>query len=229
MVNEAGAVDAAPAGETAARGGSPLPVVGVGASAGGLAATTDLLRHLGPQPGVAVVIVHHLDPTHESSLAEIISRVTPLPVRAAADGLEVEPDRIYVVPQNAILGMRGGALTLRPRTEEGHHLPIDRFFESLAVDRTVQPLGVVLTGAGSDGTEGIKAIKTHGGITFAQDGSAEYGSMPESAIATGCVDFILPPTGAMSWRCSRRVRSDTSSRTRHRKSSSRRCGPWPMT
>jgi two-component system CheB/CheR fusion protein len=175
---------------------SRVPVAGIGASAGGLAATTELLRHLGAKPGVAVVIVHHLDPTHESSLAEIVSRATPLPVRTVVDGIHAEPDQIYVIPENAVLTIHEGILRLEPRTEAGkQHLPIDRFFESLAADRTLRALGVVLTGSGSDGTAGIQAIKTAGGITFAQDRSAEYGSMPESAIATGCVDFVLPPEG----------------------------------
>ncbi len=171
-------------------------MVAVGASAGGLAATTELVRHLGPEPGVAIVVVHHLDPHHPSSLPELIAKVTPLSVHTAVDGQRVEANRIYVGPQNAIVGIKDGALALEARSETaGHHYPIDRLFESLAIDRTVQALGVVLTGTGSDGTVGIQAIKTNGGITFAQDGSAEHRGMPESAIATGCVDFILAPDG----------------------------------
>jgi two-component system, chemotaxis family, CheB/CheR fusion protein len=196
MVPDAAATDTSTGEPTAARPASRIPVTGIGASAGGLAATTDLLRHLGPQPGLAVVIVHHLDPTYESNLAEIVSRATTLPVRVVVSGIHVEPNQVYVVPENAILGIREGALRLEPRAETAkHHLPIDRFFESLAADRSIQALGVVLTGTGSDGTAGIQAIKANGGITFAQDRSAEYASMPESAIATGCVDFILPPEG----------------------------------
>ncbi len=123
----------------------PLPVAGVGASAGGLAATSDLLRHLGPRPGIATVIVHHLDPAHESSLVEIFSRITALPVHTVSDGMRVEPDHVYVVPPNAGLAIANGTLGLRPRIEgSGPHHPIDRFFESLAVDRTVHALGVVV-------------------------------------------------------------------------------------
>jgi two-component system CheB/CheR fusion protein len=178
------------------RGRSLFPIVGVGASAGGLAATAELLRHLGATPGVAVVVVHHLDPTHESSLVEIFSRATPLPVHGASDDMPVEPNHVYVVPPNADLLLVDGLLKVTPRlVTNGRHLPIDRFFESLATDRTVYAVGVVLTGTGSDGTQGIKAIKAEGGITLVQDGSAEHRSMPDSAIATGCVDFVLPPEG----------------------------------
>lgn len=173
-----------------------FPIVGVGASAGGLAATTDLLRHLGTRPDIAAVIVHHLDPSHASSLVDIFSRVTPLPVESISDGMRVEPNHIYVVPPNAGLMIIEDKLTVTPRTEKGGlHLPIDRFFESLARDRNAHAVGVVLTGTGSDGSIGVRAIRAEGGVTFAQDGSAEHRGMPDSAIATGCVDFILPPEG----------------------------------
>ncbi|MBI4955335.1 MAG: PAS domain S-box protein [Myxococcales bacterium] len=178
----------------AARTRALFPVVGVGASAGGLAATSKLLRNLGSAPGVAVVIVHHLDPTRDSSLVEILARATPLPVHAASDGARVEPNHVYVVPPSADLVIVDGILGVTPRTDTGGlHLPVDRFLESLARDRSVYAVGVLLTGTGSDGTAGIKAVKTEGGLTFAQDASAEYRSMPDSAIATGCVDFVLPP------------------------------------
>jgi two-component system CheB/CheR fusion protein len=139
------------------------------------------------------VVVHHLDPSHESSLVDIFSRVTPLPVAAVSDGTRVESNHVYVVPPNAGLGIARGRLHLTPRLETGGlHLPIDRFLESLAHDRTDHAIGVVLTGTGADGAIGIRAIKAEGGITFAQDASAEHRSMPQSAIGTGCVDFILP-------------------------------------
>jgi two-component system, chemotaxis family, CheB/CheR fusion protein len=173
-----------------------FPIVAVGASAGGLAASGELLRELGAAPGVAVVLVHHLDPAHESSLVEIFSRLTPLSVVVAADEVLVEVDHVYVMPPNAGLLIEHGHLKVVPRVEQaGLHLPINRFFESLAEDRDSRAVGVVLSGTGFDGTEGIKAIKRDGGITLAQDASAEYGGMPESAIATGCVDFVLPPAG----------------------------------
>ncbi|MEO8182017.1 MAG: chemotaxis protein CheB, partial [Deltaproteobacteria bacterium] len=171
-----------------------FPIAGVGASAGGLAATTELVKALGPNPGIGLVIVHHLDPAHPSSLVEIFSRATAMPVQVASEGLRVEPNHVYVLPPNAGLILSGGVLYLTPRIEEaGLHLPIDRFFESLAEDRKGYAMGLLLSGSGSDGTIGIRAIKAAGGITFAQDASAEYRSMPDSAIATGCVDRVLSP------------------------------------
>ena len=173
-----------------------FPIAAVGASAGGLEPTAELLRGLGAEPHVATVIIHHLDPTHESGLVDILSRATTMPVVAAAEGARVEPNRVYVLPPNAGLLIRRGVLKLVPRSEEGGlHLPIDRFFESLALDRDGTAVGVVLSGSGFDGTEGVKAIKREGGIALAQDATAQYASMPQSAIATGCVDFILPPAG----------------------------------
>jgi len=187
-------VDVKEASATDARGA--FPIVGVGASAGGLSPTSELMRGLGAAPGIAVVIIHHLDPTHESSLVEILSRATALPVVVATDGALVEPNHVYVMPPNVGLLISRGILKLVPREEHGGlHLPINRFFESLALDCDGLAVGVVLSGTGFDGTEGIKAIKREGGITLAQDATAQYGSMPESAIATGCVDFILPPDG----------------------------------
>ena len=175
---------------------APFPIAAIGASAGGLSPTCELLRELGARPGVAVVVVHHLDPTHESGLVDILSRASAMPVTATADGARVEPDHVYVVPPNAGLLIERGILKVVPRVEErGLHLPIDRFFESLAVDRDGLAVGIVLSGSGFDGTEGIKALKREGGITLAQDASAQYESMPQSAIATGCVDLALPPGG----------------------------------
>jgi two-component system CheB/CheR fusion protein len=175
---------------------SLFPVVAIGASAGGLAPTVELVRELGPHPGIAVVVIHHLDPTHESGLVEILSRAAAFPVVAATDGVRVEPNRLYVLPPNAGLLISQGLLKVVPRQEEGGlHLPIDRFCESLALDRDGLAVGVVLSGSGFDGTEGIRAIKREGGIALAQDATAAFGSMPQSAIATGCVDFILPPEG----------------------------------
>jgi two-component system CheB/CheR fusion protein len=190
-------LEAQPSEDAGAGGPRALfPVVGVGASAGGLAASGELLRELGSAPGVAVVIVHHLDPSHESSLVEIFSRLTPLQVVAATEGVRVEPDHVYVMPPNAGLLIHAGLLNLVPRIEQaGLHLPINRFFESLAQDQDGLAVGVVLSGTGFDGTEGIKAIKRGGGLTLAQDVTAQYPSMPESATATGCVDCVLPPAG----------------------------------
>ena len=173
-----------------------FPIAAIGASAGGLAPTVELIRELGAQPGIAVVVIHHLDPTRESGLVEILSRATAMPVVAASDGVRVEANHVFVVPPNADLLLSRGALRAVPRLEEGGlHLPIDRFCESLALDCEGLAVGVVLSGSGFDGTKGIKAIKQEGGITLAQDASAAFDSMPRSAVATGCVDFILPPAG----------------------------------
>jgi two-component system, chemotaxis family, CheB/CheR fusion protein len=173
-----------------------FPIVAVGASAGGLAPTVELLSELGRESQIAIVIIHHLDATHESGLVEILSRATTLPVAAASDGVRVEPGHVYVIPPNAGLLIAQRSLRIVPRRDTGGlHLPIDRFFESLAHDCDGLAVGVVLSGSGFDGTEGVKAIKRAGGIVLAQDGTAQYASMPQSAIATGCVDFILPPAG----------------------------------
>lgn len=173
-----------------------FPVVAVGASAGGLVPTVELLRELGPRPDVAVVVIHHLDPTHESALVEIQSRATSLAVVFATDGVRVEPNHVYVLPPNADLLIQAGILNLVPRVYTRHlHLPINQFFESLAEDQESLAVGVVLSGTGYDGTNGIKAIKSHGGIALAQDTTAQFSGMPESAIATGCVDFISSPPG----------------------------------
>jgi PAS domain S-box-containing protein len=171
-----------------------FPIVGVGASAGGLAASIELSRHLGPLPGAGIVIFHHLEPTHESALVEILSRTTPLSVQSADDGSRVEPNRIYIVPPNARLSIEDGLLKLTPRPDgAGAALPIDAFFESLAEDCQHLAIGVILSGSGADGSAGVRAIKAAGGMTFAQDQSAEYRSMPESAVRTGCVDQTLSP------------------------------------
>jgi len=168
-----------------------FPIVGVGASAGGLAPTTLLLRRLGERPGVGVVVVHHLDPKHESNLVDILSRATSMPVEAARDGERVHVNRVHVLPPGAELTLEHGALRLAPRSGSGAQLPVDAFLSALANDCHGRAVGVVLSGMGADGSRGIASIKAEGGITFAQEG-AEHESMPQSAIATGCVDFILP-------------------------------------
>ncbi|MGD0679138.1 MAG: chemotaxis protein CheB [Polyangiaceae bacterium] len=181
---------------TGAAGYGSFLIAAVGASAGGLAPTSELLRELGANPGIAVVVIHHLDATHESKLVEILSRTTSMPVAGASDGARIEPGHVYVVLPNEELLIHQGILKVMPRLPEGGlHLPIDRFFESLALDQDSLGAGVVLSGSGFDGTEGVKAIKREGGIALAQDATAEYASMPQSAVATGCVDFVLPAGG----------------------------------
>jgi two-component system CheB/CheR fusion protein len=170
-------------------------IVGVGASAGGLEACSEMLNHLPPEPGLALVLVQHLDPRHSSSLVELLSRTTRMPVLAAQDGMVMEADHVYVIPPNASLTTADGMLLLVPRPI-GHQMPIDVFFRSLAEAEGSNAIGVILSGTASDGTLGLQAIKAEGGITFSQDEkSAKYDGMPRSAIATGCVDFVLPPRG----------------------------------
>jgi len=172
-----------------------FPVVGVGASAGGLEAFTHLLQALPTDTGMAFVLVQHLDPKHESMLPTILAKATRLPIRQVEDGLPVEPNRVYVIPPNRNMVIQRGVLRLMPRIEgRGPHMPIDFFLRSLAQDQQSRAIGVILSGTASDGALGIGAIKAEGGITFAQDEqSAKYDGMPRAAIAAGCVDFILPP------------------------------------
>ncbi len=175
---------------------SEFPIVGIGASAGGLEAFTQLLTHLPTHTGMAFVLIQHLDPKHESMSVEILSRTTHMKVTEVKQGTHVEPNCIYIIPPNFRMGILHGALTLFPRIEvRGHqHLVIDFFLQSLAEDLKHRAVGVVLSGAGSDGTEGLSAIKAKGGITFAQDPkTAKFDTMPLNAIASGSVDLILSP------------------------------------
>lgn len=172
----------------------PFSIVCAGASAGGLAPLSELLRDLPADTGLAYVVIEHLDARHDSALAEILQRETRMPVREARDGMPVEPDAVYVIPPGQELTLDGTALRLSARNDRnGQHRPIDRFMLSLAEHQGERSIGIVLSGLASDGTRGLQAIKAAGGITFAQDHSAEQQSMPGSAIAAGCVDFVLPP------------------------------------
>lgn len=170
--------------------------MGIGASAGGLEAFTQLIKQLPADTGMSFVLVQHLDPTHESALTQILSRETLLPVEEITDGQKAEPDHIYVIPPNTSLRIMSGILHLEPRQKiHAPHRPIDTFFESLAQDQHDCAIGVVLSGTASDGTLGLEAIKAEGGITFAQDDSARHNSMPRSAVTAGCVDMVLSPAG----------------------------------
>lgn len=173
--------------------GSTFPIVGVGASAGGLEPLQVLLGALPPEPGVGVVIVQHLSPTYPSALSAILSRATSIPVSEVVDETVVEPNRVYVIPPGRDIIIEGGCLKLIPQERTAQHRNIDRFFRSLAEDSGHLAIGVVLSGSASDGTLGLIAIKGEGGVTFAQDEGAQHDSMPRSAIASGCVDYVLPP------------------------------------
>lgn len=175
---------------------APRIVVGIGASAGGLEAFGELLNALPGDTGMAFVLIQHLDPRHTSALAGLLGQRTKLPVLEVTEGTVVRPNRIYVIPPNAKMTIAGDVLSLTPRPDGGErYMPIDSFFRSLAEDRKADAIGVILSGAASDGTLGLEAIKSEGGITFAQDESASFDGMPRSAVATGVVDFVLPPHG----------------------------------
>ena len=172
-----------------------FPIVGIGASAGGLEAFSELLRYLPEKTGMAFVLVQHLDPKHGSALREILARTTKIPVTEVTQGVVVQPDHAYVIPANTSLTIKNGMLQLGSRVlTHGQHMPINDFFRSLAENAGQQAIGVILSGTASDGTEGCRAIKAAGGITFAQDEeSAKYDSMPRNAVNAGCIDFILSP------------------------------------
>ena len=174
---------------------APLPVVGVGASAGGLEAFTQLLQHLPADTGMAFVFIQHLAPQHPSMLASLLSRTTAMPVREVQHGTPVQPNHVYVIPPNTLMRIEGDVLELEPRKmERGAPRPIDYFFRSLAVNQKTIAIGVVLSGADSDGALGLQAIRGEGGIAIVQsESSAKHPDMPRTAIAAGTVDLILPP------------------------------------
>jgi two-component system CheB/CheR fusion protein len=174
---------------------SPFPVVGVAASAGGLEAFTQLLSHLPTDTGMAFVLIQHLAPDHESLLSEILARVTQLPVCEVQNNTTVEPNHVYVIPPNTKMVLSNGVLQLSPREKVfGRYMPGDAFFTSLAADCGHKAIAVVLSGLDGDGSLGLKAIKAVGGVTFAQcKETAQFDSMPNTAVATGDVDFVLPP------------------------------------
>jgi two-component system CheB/CheR fusion protein len=178
-----------------ARAGSACPIVGIGASAGGLEAFTQLLKQLPIDTGFGFVLVQHLDPLHESALTQLLARATAMPVHEVTNNLRVEANQVYIIPPNTSMGIARGRLKLQPRARTGlGSRSIDFFFEALARDQQERAIGVILSGNASDGTIGLEAIKGEGGLTFAQDNSARYDSMPRSAVAAGCVDSVLSPT-----------------------------------
>jgi two-component system CheB/CheR fusion protein len=170
------------------------PIVGVGASAGGLEAFSEMLANLPSDAGMTLVLVQHLDPHHQSLLSELLGRTTPMSVEEIKDGVIPQPNHVYVIPANRTLLITDGALRLEARPPGTTQMPIDIFFRSLAAWERSKAIGVILSGTASDGTLGLKAIKAEGGITFCQEpGSAKYDGMPRSAIASGSVDYILSP------------------------------------
>jgi two-component system CheB/CheR fusion protein len=174
---------------------APSRVVGIGASAGGLEAVSELLRHLPSSTGMAFVFIQHLEPRQTSRLTDILSRITDMPVEVASDQLRMKRNHVYVMPPGGDITLADGMLILERRTENaGRHLPIDYFFHSLAKEQGRKAVAIILSGMGHDGSAGIKSIKEQGGTTLAQDEpSAQHRSMPASAIDSGCVDIVTTP------------------------------------
>ncbi|MCO5381204.1 MAG: hypothetical protein NHB15_03045 [Methanosarcina barkeri] len=171
--------------------------MGIGASAGGLAAFEYFFSAMPNRTGLgmAFILVQHLDPNHKSILTDLIGRYTRMPVYEVKDGMVVQPDCVYVIPPNHDMVLEYGTLQLlKPAEPRGHRLPIDLFFRSLAQSKQELAIGIVLSGTGSDGTLGVRAIKAEGGMVMAQaPESSEYDGMPRSVIATGLVDYIQTP------------------------------------
>ncbi|MGC2524388.1 MAG: chemotaxis protein CheB [Stellaceae bacterium] len=171
-----------------------VTVVGLGASAGGLDAFRRLLAVLPAGTGMAFILIQHLDPTHASMMVDLLAGHTPLMVQQAADGMPIEPEHVYLIPPGAYLSIRAGALRLsQPRERHGARLPFDFFLRSLADELGERSICVILSGTGSDGSQGLKAVKEKGGLVIVQEPSeAEYDGMPRSAIMTRAVDLVLP-------------------------------------
>jgi two-component system CheB/CheR fusion protein len=170
-------------------------VVGIGASAGGLEAFSELLSHLPADTGMAFVLVQHLSPDQDSLLEELLDRSTPIAVVRATDGVTVEANRVYVIPPATSMTIAAGRLQLAPSTAAAPRgRTVDAFLCSLAADRKNKAIAIVLSGSNDDGAAGIRAVREQGGITFAQDrATTQFREMPSAAIATGQVDFVLSP------------------------------------
>ncbi len=175
-------------------GGPQIPIIGIGASAGGLEAFEHFFTNMPSDSGMAFVLVQHLDPTHKSILGDLVRRYTRMKVFQVEDGMTVEPNCAYIIPPNRDLAILHGALHLiEPSAPRGLRLPIDFFFRSLAQDQGEHAICIVLSGTGTDGTLGLKAVKGEGGLAIAQEpNTSKYDGMPRSAINTGMVDYVLP-------------------------------------
>jgi len=176
------------------RSDNGFPIVGLGASAGGLQSLQRFFGSVPARPGMAFVVVTHLDPDHESLMPEMLKKATDMEVVHIQDGMRVEPDTVYVIPPNKDLGIMKGVLQLENAERRGLRAPINRFFRLLAEDQGERAIAIVLSGLGSDGTVGIKVIKEKLGMVLAEDpDSARYDGMPRSAVETGMVDLVLLP------------------------------------
>ncbi len=171
-----------------------FPIVGIGASAGGLEAFQQFFTHMPPDTGMAFVVIQHLDPTHKSILTELVQRYTSMKVLEVEDGVTVQPNTIYIIPPNHYLAILHGKLHLmEPTAPPGLRTPIDFFFRSLAEDRKEKGICIVLSGTGTEGALGLRAIKGEGGMGMVQEpASAKYDGMPRSAVATGLADYVTP-------------------------------------
>lgn len=171
-----------------------FPVVGFGASAGGIEAFTSVLKYLDNNLGMAYILVMHLSPNHKSSLREILQTKTKMKVHTVKNGMAVLPDNVYVIPPNAFMSLIDGHLKLGPRSRTTHgNFAVDYFFDALASTYKNNAIGVILSGTATDGTQGLRAIKAEGGITLVQDHSAKFPGMPTNAYESGCADFVLSP------------------------------------
>ena len=173
---------------------SGLKIVCIGSSAGGLAPTIEFFKQLAPDTGMAFVVIQHLQADRPSLTPSILSRVTAMTVAVADDQELLLPNHVYTMRPNVQLTIADGRFHVAPRTETpARHKPFDRFLNSLAIDCRERATAVVLSGYDGDGSAGFIAVKAHGGITYAQDRSAQVDEMPEHAMETGCVDHVLAP------------------------------------
>lgn len=178
----------------AAAASAAFPIVGIGASAGGIVALEQFFAHMPPDSGMAFVVILHLNPMHESMAATVLQSYTSMPVTQVTETVVVEPDHVYVIPPARQISLVDGCLQLDiPADEHARYTPINQFFRTLAAIHRDRAAAIVLSGMGADGALGVQQVKEHGGITLAQDPEeAELDMMPRSAIATGHVDFVLP-------------------------------------
>ncbi|HPH90505.1 MAG TPA: chemotaxis protein CheB [Ferruginibacter sp.] len=171
-----------------------LQIVAIGASAGGLEAITELLQNIVPGTGMVFIYIPHLSPDHKSLLTSLLAKTTPMKVQEVTDKILMKPDNLYIIPPDKDMTVLDGHIQLTARAKDHSvHLPIDTFFASLAEIHKENAIGVVLSGSANDGTRGLLAIKAAGGLTFAQNESAKFNSMPQSAVTAGAVDFVLSP------------------------------------
>ena len=170
---------------------TPTHYVGVGASAGGLEAIETFFTNLRPDSNMAFIVIQHLSPDYKSLMVELLSKKTLMDVHRAEDGMRIEPNNVYLIPPKKNMTVYHGKLLLSDQISRGINLPIDIFLKSLAEDQGEKAIAIILSGTGSDGTRGVRAIKEHGGAVMVQDeDSAKFDGMPRAAMSTGLADFI---------------------------------------